>query len=138
MKTIPLGTSSLTGTRLAYGCWRIAGTWEPTKVTTDSRAHGRKALLAAFEAGYTIFDQADIYCDGETERILGQTVKEVSGMRDRILIATKCGIRKPGDPKSDSPYRYDFSADHILRSCDESLRRLNVDVIDLYQLHRPD
>ena len=59
-------------------------------------------------------------------------------MRDRIVVATKCGIRFPGDPNPDSPHRYDFSAEHIFRSCDGSLQRLGVERIDLYQLHRPD
>jgi predicted oxidoreductase len=72
------------------------------------------------------------------ETVLGQTLKEVSGMRQRILIATKCGIRFPGDPKPDSPHRYDFSAEHIIQSCEASLKRMGIETIDLYQLHRPD
>jgi predicted oxidoreductase len=137
MKTVPLGSSSLTVSRLAYGCWRIAGTWNPAEASADSKAAGKRAVVAAFEAGYTLFDHADIYCDGEAERIFGQVLKEVPGLRERIVIATKCGIRKPGDPKPDSPYRYDFSADYIVRSC-EALQRLGIETIDIYQLHRPD
>jgi predicted oxidoreductase len=138
MKTVHLGRSSLVSSRLAYGCWRIAGTWNPAEVTPKTEADGRRAVLAAYEAGYTLFDHADVYCDGVAEKIFGQALKEVSGMRERILIATKCGIRKPGDPHGDAPYRYDFSADHIIRSCEQSLKRLGVERIDLYQLHRPD
>lgn len=136
MKQISI--ANLTVSRLAYGCWRIAGTWNPAEVTSASQAAGREAVLAAYDAGYTLFDHADIYCDGETEKIFGQVLKEVSGMRERVVIATKCGIRKPGEPKPDSPYRYDFSADHITRSCEQSLKRLAVETIDIYQLHRPD
>jgi predicted oxidoreductase len=138
MKSVSLGNSALTSSRLAYGCWRIAGTWEPSQVTPASEAQGRAAVIAAYEAGYTLFDHADVYCDRVTERIFGQVLKEVSGMRERVLIATKCGIRKPGDPRPDSPYRFDFSGDYILWSCEQSLKRLGVDTIDLYQLHRPD
>jgi predicted oxidoreductase len=138
MKTVQLGSSSLRASRLAYGCWRIAGSWNAAEATVESRKAGKHAAIAAFEMGYTLFDHADIYCDGEAERVFGEVLKEVGGMRDQILIATKCGIRKPGDPKPDAPYRYDFSADYILRSCEGSLRRLGVEVIDLYQLHRPD
>ena len=138
MQTIQLGGSSLTASRLAYGCWRIAGTWEAAKVTPEGEAVGRKAVIAAFEAGYTLFDLADIYCDGVCEKVFGHALKEVAGMRQRVLIATKCGIRKKGDPHPDSPYRYDFSADHIVHSCEESLRRLGVERVDLYQLHRAD
>jgi predicted oxidoreductase len=94
--------------------------------------------MAAYEAGYTLFDNADIYSGGEAERILGEVLKEVSGMRTRVLIATKCGIRPPGTPRPQSPQRYDFSKEHIIESCEQSLRRLNIETIDLYMLHRPD
>ncbi|HKS38101.1 MAG TPA: aldo/keto reductase [Verrucomicrobiae bacterium] len=138
MQTVLLGKSSLTCSRLAYGCWRITGNPEGGKTSPEAEANGRKAVIAAYECGYTFFDLADIYSEGGSERIFGQALKEVSAMRQRILIATKCGIRRKGDPHPDSPYRYDFSADHIVRSCEESLKRMGVDTIDLYQLHRPD
>jgi predicted oxidoreductase len=138
MQTLTLGVSALVSSRLAYGCWRVAGSWNPAEVTPESRAAGRRAIAAAYEAGYTLFDNADIYCRGEAERILGETLREIPGMREQVLIATKCGVRFPGTPNPDSPQRYDFSADHILRSCEESLQRLGVETIDLYQLHRPD
>ena len=138
MKIISLGSSSLNVSRLAYGCWRIAGTWNAAEVKPSGEEAGRRAVLAAYEAGYTFFDHADIYCEGVAERIFGRVLKEVNGMREGIVIATKCGIRKPGAPSPESPYRYDFSAEHILRSCEESLDRLRIDTIDVYQLHRPD
>ena len=138
MQTLTLGTSSLQCSRLAYGCWRVAGTSNPSEVTSALRAAGRRAIATAYDAGYTLFDTADIYCRGESESILGETLREVSGMRDRAVIATKCGVRPAGTPNPDSPQRYDFSAEHILRSCDESLQRMGVETIDLYQLHRPD
>ena len=131
MKTTQIGASSLLASRLAYGCWRIAD----RAIAPDI---GRRAVVAAVEAGFTLFDHADIYCDGEAEKLFGRVLKESSELRERILIATKCGIRKPGEPNADSPYRYDFSADYILRSCDGSLQRLGVETIDIYQLHRPD
>ena len=138
MQTVQLGRSSLTASRLAYGCWRIAGSSEAAKVGPEAGALGRKAVIGAFECGYTLFDLADIYCEGVCESIFGRALKEVPGMRKRVLIATKCGIRKKGDPDPESPYRYDFSAEHIVRSCEQSLKRLGVEAIDLYQLHRPD
>jgi len=128
----------LTSSRLAYGCWRVAGTWTPSEVTPASRAAGRRAVIAAYEAGYTLFDNADIYCRGEAERVLGDALKEVAGMRDRVAIATKGGVRAAGDPQPDAPGRYDFSASHLINTCEQSLRRLGVEMIDLYLLHRPD
>ena len=138
MQTIPLGVSSLASSRLAYGCWRAAGTWDPAEVTPASRAAGRRAIVAAYESGYTLFDNADIYCRGEAERILGEALKEVSGMRDWVVIVTKGGIRPGGDPQPDSPGRYDFSAPYIIQACEQSLKRLGIETIDVYLLHRPD
>jgi len=138
METISLGVSSLSCSRLAYGCWRVAGTWNPAEVTDTSRAAGRSAIIAAYEAGYTLFDNADIYCGGEAERILGQVLKEVSGMRENVLILTKGGIRPGGDPTPDVPPRYDFSGDYLVHACEQSLKRLGIETIDIYLLHRPD
>src|SRR5258708_433729 len=133
-----IGVSSLESSRLAYGCWRVAGTWNPAEVTDASRKSGREAIIAAYEAGYNLFDNADIYCRGEAERILGDVLKEVSGMRQRVIVATKGGIRPGGDPEPGAPGRYDFSSEHLIRACEQSLKRLGIEVIDLYMLHRPD
>jgi predicted oxidoreductase len=138
MQTIPVGVSLLRSSRLTYGCWRVAGTWNPAEVTEEGRVAGRRAILAAYEAGYTLFDNADIYCRGEAERILGEVLREVSGMRERVVILTKGGIRPAGDPNPDAPGRYDFSETHLIRACEDSLRRLGVETIDIYLLHRPD
>jgi predicted oxidoreductase len=138
MKTISLGKSSLVSTRLAYGCWRLAGSKDATTITPDKEAIGRAAVLAAYEAGYTLFDLADIYADGAAERIFGQALREAPAMREHILICTKGGIRKAGVPDANAPFRYDFSAAHLTAACEQSLQRLGVETIDLYLLHRPD
>jgi predicted oxidoreductase len=138
METISLGVSSLKGSRLAYGCWRLAGAANPADVTAEHRAAGRRALLAALEAGYTLFDTADIYGRGEAERILGAALKEVSGMRERIVIATKCGVRPADFPVAGAPHRWDFSRDYIIESCEGSLKRLGLETVDIFMLHRPD
>jgi predicted oxidoreductase len=138
MHTIPIGVSPLNTSRLAYGCWRIAGTWNPAEVTAASRADGLKAIQTAYDAGYTLFDTADIYCSGESERILGDALKKTPGMREKVVVATKCGIRFAGDPSPDAPARYDFSAEHIEESVEGSLARMKLETIDLLMLHRPD
>ena len=138
MKTQKIGKSGLESTRLAYGCMRISGTWERAKITPELEAAGRKAVIAAYEAGYNHFDHADIYGNGLCEEIFGQVLKQVSGMRERVIIATKCGIRWADEPKKGDPHRWDFSKEHILWSCEQSLKRLGVETIDLYMLHRPD
>ena len=138
MQEITLGRSSLKTSRLAYGTWRIAGSWDPAAVTAKARNTGVQTLIAAYESGFTLFDLADIYCGGVSEEIMGQTLRRVSGMRARVVLSTKCGIRAANDSEKGAPYRYDFSAAHIIDACEHSLGRLGVEHVDLFQLHRPD
>jgi len=138
MQTITLGVSPLRSSRLAYGCWRVTGTWDPREISPESWNAGKQAIRTAYEAGYTLFDNADIYCGGEAERLLGEVLRETPGMRERVVIATKCGIRPAHTPQPGLPQRYDFSAEHILRSVEGSLKRLGIETIDLLLLHRPD
>ncbi len=138
MHSQQLGKSALVTSRLAYGCMRAAGTMDREKFTPEMEAVGRKGMLAAYEAGYTHFDHADIYGNGISEEIFGRLLKDVRGMRERVVIASKCGIRWAGDPEPGAPHRYDFSRQHIVASCERSLGRFGVDCIDLYLLHRPD
>jgi predicted oxidoreductase len=138
MKTLHIGKTGMVTTRMAYGCMGIAYGWEPEKVTEDDKKRGRKAVIAAWEAGYRLFDHADIYCAGMCESIFAGALKEVPEMRREILVSTKCGIIFGGNPSPDSPGRYDFSANHIMKSCELSLKRLGIETIDIYHLHRPD
>ncbi len=138
VKSIELGGSGLRTSALAYGCWRLADSLDEKQVTPEVEASGRRAVHAAFDAGYTLFDNADIYSNGACERILGQALREVPGMRERVVIATKGGIRRPGDPNPGSPHRFDFSPGYLEAACEASLQRIGVDVIDLYMLHRED
>ena len=111
--------------RLGYGCMRIAG----------DKARGRAAVLAAYEAGYRLFDHADIYGGGACESLFGEILREVSGMREAIVLQGKVGIR-PG--MAGKPGQYDFSCEHLLTAVEGSLRRLGVDRLDLLLLHRID
>ena len=120
---------------MAFGCWRIAGTWEARKVNAKARESGLKAILAAYETGYTLFDLADIYCEGISEELFGLALKQSKSLKKSAVIATKCGIRIP---EASETYRYDLSANYIIQSCENSLQRLGVDCLDIYQLHRPD
>jgi predicted oxidoreductase len=102
----------------------------------DDRTHGAW-IGAAVDAGITLVDTADVYgLDwggtgfGACEATLGRVLAASPALRDRIVLATKGGI-VPGVP-------YDSSAPAITRACEASLRRLGVDHVDLYQIHRPD
>jgi predicted oxidoreductase len=138
MKTIRFARSALEGSELAYGCWRLAGTHDPAQVTLERRAAAHAAVITAYELGFTLFDHADIYCHGMAETLFGEVLRQVPEMRERVRLVTKCGIRFAGDPDPAAPYRYDFSARHIIAACEGSLKRLGVETIDLYLLHRPD
>lgn len=117
-----LGKTDLVAGPLAYGLWRFAGT---------DVAAARGKVETALEAGMTLLDTADIYGDdGASEALLGRVFAEAPALRERAVLATKCGI-VPGVP-------YDSSAAHVRASCEASLRRLRVDRIDLFQIHRPD
>lgn len=132
MHTITLGASSLACSRIAYGCWRLAGSEGGGRLDEKD---GIRAVHAAFDAGYTLFDHADIYGRGDCEKIFARALREASGMRQRIVLATKCGICPPWTGRT---HCYDSSSAHIVASVEQSLLRLEVDFVDLLMLHRPD
>ena len=128
METIRLG-DDLTASRIAYGCMTLG--------SLDHHADVAAAVDAALDGGITLFDHADIYGRGRSEDVFGRVLAERPGLRDRILLQSKCGIRFADDP-SGAPKRYDLSYDHVVRSAEGSLRRLGTDRLDLFLLHRPD
>ena len=93
MKQISIGVSELKTSCLAYGCWRIAGDVGPDGPSSEAVDAGKQAVIAAYEAGYTLFDNADIYGGGDCETLFGEILKENPDLRDRIIITSKCGIR---------------------------------------------
>lgn len=125
--SVPLGKSGLRVSPIAWGMWRFAG------VGVD---HGRRLIEAAFDAGVTLFDTADIYGFdgsggfGDAETLLGQVFAGSPELRDRMVLATKGGITPP--------VPYDSGRDYLTAALDKSLARLGVDHVDLYQIHRPD
>ncbi len=120
MKKLYIGDGGLEVPGIALGCMRIAG--------LDTKNAVRELIDTALEHEINFFDHADIYARGEAERIFGKAVQGIP--REKLIIQTKCGIR-PG-------VCYDFSKEHILYSVDESLKRLNMEYIDILLLHRPD
>lgn len=133
MKSITLGKTGVDVSQLTYGCMRVAGDG-----SADAWRNGKKAVLSAVEAGYTVFDHADVYGDGACEELFGELLRESPGLRDGLIIVTKCGTRRAGDPDPESPARYDSSRSYLRECVEGSLRRLGVERIDLLMLHRPD
>jgi aryl-alcohol dehydrogenase-like predicted oxidoreductase len=119
------------------GCWAIGGPfWAGTQPLGWGEVDDKESVAAihrALELGVTFFDTANIYGCGHSERVLGQALKEV---RDRVVIATKFG--NTFDEESRQKTGQDASPDGIRNACDASLRRLDIDYIDLYQFHLND
>lgn len=126
MKQINLGTGTLTASRLAYGTMNLA---------TLTQKEADEALDAAVESGFTLLDMADIYGEGRSEERVGDYLLRHPDARDQVLLQSKCGIRFA---EESNPKQYDLRGNWIRDSVERSLRRLNVDVLDLYLLHRPD
>ncbi|MFA5542524.1 MAG: aldo/keto reductase [Bacilli bacterium] len=119
MKTVVIG-KDLEVSQIALGCMRIA------KLSVDEL---EELVLAAVENGINFFDHADIYGGTKSESLFGEVLAKNPGLREKIIIQTKCGIRKGF---------YDSSKEHILKSVNDSLRRLQTDYIDVLLIHRPD
>lgn len=128
MKYRTLGNTGLQVSEIGFGTWGIGGSSNGSVSygPTDD-AESRKALERAFDLGVTFYDTADLYGYGHAEALLGATFKHV---RDRIVIASKGGFLNQNGNQ-------DFSATHIRKSIEASLKRLQCDYIDLYQLHDP-
>lgn len=124
---------------------RIAGTpLEVSRIALGFRSYGggpRQAVDAvreAIEQGINFFDHADVYRGGKSEEDFSAVWKEMPGLRDDVVVQSKCGLRQAGSPEPSTTKRYDLSYEHIMQSVDGILRRLQVDWIDILLLHRPD
>lgn len=138
MKTIPLPHTELHISRIAYGCMNLGGSWDTTGLREGEKKHAAQLIATALDQGINFFDHADIYTRGKSEAVFGDFLTNHPGIREKIILQTKCGIRFADDPLPGVPGRYDFSYEHILRSVDGSLRRLQTDYVDILLLHRPD
>lgn len=133
MQFLRLGRSGLQVSRLALGCMSYGDPgWRPWIL--DERA-ARPFFVRAIEAGINFFDTADMYSLGVSEAITGRLLRELAP-REEIVLATK--VHFPMGSAPDAPNMAGLSRKHILQACDASLRRLGVDAIDLYQIHRFD
>jgi len=124
---------TLPPSQLLYGCMGLGGEWSPGPVTANAIDQAAAAVDAALSIGVSVFDHADIYRFGKAERAFGEVLKRSPGLRERIEIQTKCGIRLEPDH---APYDLDRAS--IVTRVDDSLARLGVDYVDTLLLHRPD
>jgi 1-deoxyxylulose-5-phosphate synthase len=130
MQFTTLGHTGLTVSRLCLGCMSYGDpAWRPWQL---DEAAARPFFQQAIEAGINFFDTADMYSLGRSEEITGRALRELA-QRDEIVIATKVyNAMGPG------PNMRGLGRKHVIQACEASLRRLGVDAIDLYQIHRFD
>ncbi len=122
MKYIKINDTELSCSQIALGCMRISK-MDDAEIDT--------LIDAALASGINFFDHADIYGGGVCEEKFGAALKRRPGLRDKLFIQTKCGIRKDNGT-------FDFSKTYILEAVNGSLSRLGTDHVDVLLLHRPD
>lgn len=110
--------------RVGLGCMRI-GEMSVEKL--------EELIAKCLEVGINFFDHADIYGQGNSEKLFGEVLKRHPEYREKMMIQTKCGVRR-----STNTNYYDFSKEYILKSVDGCLERLGLDYVDIFLLHRPD
>ena len=128
MKFAPLGSSGLIVSRICLGCMSYGSSgWRPWVLDEAAAAPFYRRAL---ELGINFFDTADMYSMGVSEEVTGRALREMANM-DEIVLATKVNF-----PMGDAPNMAGLSRKHIVQACEASLKRLGVDTIDLYQIHR--
>jgi len=120
MKYIKIPNTDMNASEISLGCMRIAS-MAKQEIST--------LLHTALDEGINFFDHADVYGGGKSEEKFSEALDMNSSLREKMILQTKCGIRKG---------YFDFSKEHILEAVDGSLKRLRTDYIDVLLLHRPD
>ncbi len=120
MKNIKIPNSDLNVSEIALGCMRISK-MSDKEIST--------LIHTALDEGINFFDHADIYGGGKSEARFSEALDMNPGLREKMILQTKCGIRQGS---------FDFSKEHILEAVDGSLQRLRTDYLDVLLLHRPD
>jgi predicted oxidoreductase len=137
VKSYDIKGTDLSVSRISFGCASLGG-WNKGVVDAETARTAERLVRTAHEAGITLFDHADFYGFGNGELAFGEVLKRRPGLRDQIVIQSKCGQLMPGDPEPSDPYRVDLSKAHILEGVEGSLKRLCTDRLDLLLLHTPD
>jgi aryl-alcohol dehydrogenase-like predicted oxidoreductase len=133
MEYVRLGSSGLKVSRIALGCMTY-GTPAWREWVLDAAA-SKPFIRGALEAGINFFDTSDMYSLGESERVLGATLREFGTRREDVVIATKVYF---ASANANGPNSSGLSRKHIMDAIDASLERLQMKYVDLYQIHRWD
>jgi aryl-alcohol dehydrogenase-like predicted oxidoreductase len=133
METRTFGSTDLQTSAIGFGTWALGSDWWGEHEDPD------RLVAAALALGITFFDTADTYGQGLNEEIVGAALKRAGAERDKIQIATKFGYvldsERQGHPEGERPH--DWDPTRTRRALEASLKRLQTDYVDLYQLHNP-
>ncbi|MCF7885903.1 MAG: aldo/keto reductase [Candidatus Marinimicrobia bacterium] len=127
MKYKFLGNSGLEVSEMCFGAMSLTGKDGWSHIANVDQKQANRLVDLALDSGVNFFDTADIYSHGNSEKMLGKAIKD---KRSETVIATKCGFRMKTGPNSDG-----LSRRRIIEACEASLKRLDTDYIDLYQIH---
>lgn len=131
MQYVRFGSTGMKVSRLCFGCMTYGSkSWREWVLTEEE---SKPFYKAAFDAGINFYDTADVYSQGVSEEILGRAVKEHASRREEVVVATKVY-----NPMGKTPNLKGLSRKHIMEGIDASLKRLKMDYVDLYIIHRFD
>jgi predicted oxidoreductase len=138
MEKLLIPNTDLRVSRICAGCMGLGGGWNKnTNLTKELEKQASEFLDAALELEINFFDHANIYAFGRAEEVFGLVAANRPGLREKIVIQSKCGIIWADEPPG-TPQRFDFSYENIISSVEASLRRLHTEYLDVLLLHRPD
>lgn len=123
-----LGRTGLKVSALSFGAWVTFG-------NQIGRSPVRELIAQAFDAGINFFDNAEVYAQGEAERIMGDVIADLRLPRDAYCVSSKVYFGAVNEPR---PTQMGLSRKHVTEACHQALKRLRVDYLDLYFCHRPD
>ena len=136
IKTYTIPHTDLKVSRLGYGSTSLIA-WDKNPVSSGDVTKAARLIHTACDNGITLFDHADLYAYGKSEAVFGQVLKQSPGLRDQIVIQSKCGQRFSAGGLG-GPIRVDLSREHIVSAVEGSLERLGTDHLDILLLHAVD
>ncbi|TRX62172.1 aldo/keto reductase [Fulvivirga sp. M361] len=126
-----LGKSGLQVSRLSFGSWLTFG-----KQVGDTTAED--LMKTAYDGGVNFFDNAEAYAGGKSEEVMGEVLKKMGWQRDSYIVSSKVFFGADGGSGSLMPTQKGLNRKHVVEACDQALKRLQMDYLDLYFCHRPD
>ncbi|MBI4166809.1 MAG: aldo/keto reductase [Acidobacteria bacterium] len=136
MDAYRIAHTDLVVSRLGYGAGSLLS-WDKEPVNADDITKATRLVHVAYDNGITLFDHADLYAYGKSEEVFGEVLKQSPGLRNKIVIQSKCG-QVFSEGGLGSPIRVDLSRKHIVSAVEGSLKRLGTDRLDILLLHAVD